>query len=153
METTIPEVRDDGLLWIGGEIIDSEGANNWETGLLLSYDTPIVDPAQEGVIRIPRANNATEFEVGFFPGEDTKRVYVMAFAENSEGTHYGMLEKFDNTANAGLDNRNRGDIWTGAEKMEDAPGWWNSWWFGYYFKAENGWWYQSDLGWIFPSGE
>ena len=152
VETTIPEVRDDGLLWIGGEIIDSEGANNWETGLLLSYDTPIVDPAQEGVIRIPRANNATEFEVGFFPGEDTKRVYAIAFAENSEGTHYGMLEKFDNTANAGLDNRNRGDIWTGAEKMEDAPGWWNSWWFGYYFKAENGWWYQSDLGWIFPSG-
>ena len=100
---------------------------------------------------MPQANNAIEFGLGFFPG-DTKIVYVMAFVENSGGNPLWFAGKFDNTSNEGLDNGNRGDIWTGAEKMEDAPGWWNSWWFGYYFKAENGWWYQSDLGWIFPSG-
>ena len=84
VETAIPEVRDDGMLWIGGEIIDSEGANNWETGLFVSLNTPFSDPNQKGIFRVPQAKNAIEFGLEFFPG-DTKIVYVMAFVENSEG--------------------------------------------------------------------
>ena len=152
VETSVPEARDKGMVWVGGQIIESEGANSWNTGLLISFNNPFSDPNQKGIFRVPQAKNATEFGFEFFPGEDTEVLYVMAFAENSEGTHYGLLEKFDNTGGDGVDNRKRGDVWTGAEKLENAPGWWNSWWFGDYFKAENGWWYQSDLGWIFPSG-
>ena len=32
-------------------IIDSEGANNWETGLFVSFNTPFSDPEPEGNLK------------------------------------------------------------------------------------------------------
>jgi len=152
VETLMPGGREGGKVWVGGKFIEREGVNNWATGFFISFNTPFTDPNEKGVFKVPQAKDVEEFGMEFFPGEDTKKVYVMAYSGNDEGMHYGILESFDNRGVAEFDNRNRGDIWTGGQPVENAPGWWNSWWFGYYFKSENGWWYHADLGWIFPSG-
>jgi len=44
------------------------------------------------------------------------------------------------------------DAWSGALPVSGAKGWWQSEWFGVYFKSEkSGWILHSSLGWVYPS--
>ena len=62
------------------------------------------------------------------------------------------MEEYENVNRGEYDNRGQGDFWTGAKPLDGYLGWWESWWFGSYYKSENGWWYHMDLGWVYPSG-
>jgi hypothetical protein len=152
VETMIPEHREGGMVWVGGKVIDSTGSSGWSAGILVSFDVPFYDESKDGVFKLPQGTDLYEFGLEFFPGEDAKKVYAMAYAENEEGTHYGLLEEIEILKSYGSEGRNLGDFWTGAKPLVGAPSWWDSWWFGSYYKAENGWWYHIDLGWIYPSG-
>ena len=152
VETEIPKDGENGNIWVGGKIIDDLGADSWETGLLISFDQPFYEWQTEGIFDLKQAAGVLEFGFEFFPGEDTKKVYVMAYAGNEEGTHYGLLEEYDNRNRGQHDKRNLADLWASGRPVEGYPGWWQSWWLGTYFKADNGWWYHGDLGWIYPSG-
>lgn len=152
VETLPFEGLDDGFVKASGMVLDSSGSETWETGLLVSFDSPFYEPGAEGIFDIKQPKDAMEFGLEFFPGEDTKKVYAMAYASNEEGTHYGLLEEFNNDNRERFDDRDLGDVWTGAKHLDGGSLWWESWWFGTYFKGDNGWWYHDGLGWLYASG-
>ena len=44
------------------------------------------------------------------------------------------------------------DKWTGAKALENRKGWWNSPWFGTYYRSEeSGWLLHLGLGWMYPA--
>ena len=61
------------------------------------------------------------FKFEFFPGEDVKKVYVMAFASNEEGENLGLLEEFENVNRGGFDNRKLGDVMDGCSPYRRKP--------------------------------
>ena len=74
-------------------------------------------------------------------------MYVMAFAENSEGISYGLKESI----NINPISQER-DYWTGANALENREGWWSSSWFGTYYRSEeSGWLLHLGLGWMYPA--
>ena len=152
VETLIPQDRDGGMVYVGGRILDAGSSTGWSTGVLVSFDLPFYSDEKEGVTKLTQGDNETEYGLEFFPGEDVKKVYVMAYAQNGEGISYGLLEEYENVNRAEYDNRGLGDFWTGAKPLDGYLGWWNSGWFGTYHKSDNGWWYHVELGWIYPSG-
>ncbi len=152
VDTKPVEELESGIIRATGEILDDVAIGSLETGFYISFDQPFYDPSKDGVFRILQATDSMTFKFEFFPGEDVKKVYVMAFASNEEGENLGLLEELENVNRGGFDNRKLGDVWTGALRVEGNPGWWDSWWFGTYFKGDAGWWYHIDLGWIYPSG-
>ena len=78
---------------------------------------------------------------------DAGTLYIMAYAENSEGRAYGLEERIDVTPRA-LEQ----DSWTGAKALENRKGWWNSPWFGTYYRSEeSGWLLHLGLGWMYPA--
>ena len=152
VETLTPEGRDGGLVYVGGRILDAGASSGWSTGMLVSFDLPFYSDDKEGVVKLAQGDNETEYGLEFFPGEDVKKVYTMAYAQNGEGISYGLLEEYENVNRGEYDNRGQGDFWTGAKPMDGYLGWWESWWFGSYYKSDNGWWYHMGLGWVYPSG-
>jgi hypothetical protein len=93
--------------------------------------------------------NGESLEFGRYYGPDPswKRLYVRAYAVNEEGISYGLEERF--MLNPVAKTR---DEWSGATAMAEAPGWWESEWFGIYFKSrESGWILHENLGWVYPS--
>jgi hypothetical protein len=152
VETLIPQERDGGMVYVGGRILDAGSSSGWSTGMLVSFDLPFYNEDKEGVVKLTQGDNQTEYGLEFFPGEDVKKVYAMAYAQNGEGISYGLLEEYENVNRGEYDNRGQGDFWTGAKPLDGYLGWWESWWFGSYYKSENGWWYHMDLGWVYPSG-
>ena len=152
VETLTPEGRDGGLVYVGGRILDAGASSGWSTGMLVSFDLPFYNEDKEGVVKLAQGDNETEYGLEFFPGEDVKKVYTMAYAQNGEGISYGLLEEYENVNRGEYDNRGQGDFWTGAKPMDGYLGWWESWWFGSYYKSDNGWWYHLGLGWVYPSG-
>ena len=78
---------------------------------------------------------------------DAGTIYVMAYAENTEGRAYGLEERIVVTPTA-LEQ----DSWTGATALENREGWWNSPWFGTYYRSEeSGWLLHLELGWMYPA--
>ncbi|MDA1077470.1 MAG: cadherin domain-containing protein, partial [Verrucomicrobia bacterium] len=152
VETMIPEQREGGMVWVGGKVIDTADARNWISGLYVSFDVPFNDPKEDGVRKLPQGRDLFDFGQEFIPGEDVKKIYVMAYSENQEGTNLGLLEKIEVVKTDEYQGAKQRDIWTGARAFDSASGWWNSSWFGNYYKASNGWWFHMDLGWIYPSG-
>jgi len=152
VETLQPEGREGGALYVGGRIIESGTTIGWSTGVLVSSDLPFYNPDEEGVMNLAQGDNETEYGLEFFPGEDVKKVYVMAYAQNGEGISYGLLEEYENVSVGVYGNGADVDFWTGANRLDGYLGWWESVWFGSYYKSENGWWYHVDLGWLYPSG-
>ena len=69
------------------------------------------------------------FGYEYMPPAETKKIYVMAYVENAEGVHYGLVEEFDyqNREDSALANDT--DIWTGAKATRAClvggrvPGW------------------------------
>jgi len=152
VDTKPVDELEDGVIRISGEILDDVTMGSLEAGFYISLGQPFYDPSEDGVFRLLRPVESSMFNFDFFPGEDVRKVYVMAFASNEEGENLGLLEEFENVNRGEFDNRKLGDVWTGALRVEGSPGWWDSWWFGTYFNGDAGWWYHIDLGWIYPSG-
>ena len=152
VETEIPEEREGGYVWLGGSIIDEAGAGSWRTGLLISFDQPFYNPDENDLFKRPTGDDLIEFGFEFLPGPETRKIYVMAYAQNEEGTHYGLLEEIEIRNHSGQGSPYRSDLWASGQPIEGVSGWWSSWWLGNYYKAENGWWYHVGLGWVYPSG-
>ena len=85
------------------------------------------DKVQEFDILLER--NVSEYSalIGLekITARDAGNLYVMAYAENTEGRAYGLEERINITPRA-LEQ----DDWTGARALENREGWWNSPWFG-----------------------
>ena len=69
----------------------------------------------------------------------------MAYARNEEGESYGLEEYVD------LEIRENYDYLTDATMLDDAPGWWESPWFGTYYRSDSGWILHLEFGWLYPS--
>jgi hypothetical protein len=151
VETDLPQPLEDGRVWLGGVVTDTSGSSEWEVGLYQS-DRPFYYPDESGVEKVVLSTGELSFGYEYMPPAETKKIYVMAYVENAEGVHYGLVEEFDyqNREDSALANDT--DIWTGAKAYPGMPGWWESPWLGAYFKDANGWWFIADLGWVYPSG-
>ena len=121
VDTKPVEELESGIIRATGEILDDVAIGSLETGFYISFDQPFYDPSKDGVFRILQATDSMTFKFEFFPGEDVKKVYVMAFASNEEGENLGLLEEFENVNRGGFDNRKLGDVWTGALAYRRKP--------------------------------
>ena len=75
------------------------------------------------------------------------KLYLMAYAENSEGRSYGLEEVISVEPEPRTE-----DSWTGASALENRQGWWTSSWFGTYYRSEeSGWLLHLGLGWMYPA--
>jgi len=74
-----------------------------------------------------------------------KKLFVRAYALNGEGMSLGLEESILNQM------FQKHDRWSNATPLDNAPGWWESPWFGTYYKSESGWLLHLDLGWVYPS--
>jgi len=69
---------------------------------------------------------------------------VRAYASNVDGTGMGLEESL------ALWNDSP-STWGNARPLANAPGWWESPWFGSFYKSESGWLLHLELGWVYPS--
>ena len=161
LDTTVPIVHtrlpvlENGRLRIGGQIEHRGGLERaTRTGVLLGGQ-PIY-PGIMGTDRVQELNIQLTAGASVYSSltgldEITVRhsgtLYVVAYAENSEGRAYGLEERIDVTPRA-LEQ----DNWTGAKALENRKGWWNSPWFGTYYRSEeSGWLLHLGLGWMYPA--
>jgi hypothetical protein len=149
IDTLQIEEYENGGFNIGGElVIDADRIEQSEFGVLVS-DRPILSRVQPGVFDYSLQLDKQTLKFSRFYGPDVtwKRLYVRAYAHNEEGTNYGLEERVKlNLA------RKTQDVWSGATRLSGAEGWWQSEWFGVYFKSEqSGWILHTELGWLYPS--
>ena len=118
-----------------------------EFGVLVS-DRPIINRDQDGVkdLSLQLNEERLEFSRYYGPNPNWKKLYVRAYALNGEGISYGLEERISLNSVA-----KTVDQWSGATAMAEVPGWWESEWFGIYFKSGKGWILHSKLGWAYPS--
>ena len=143
------EELDDGGYQVGGILVDDGGILDALTFGVLVSDRPIVSREQDGVEDFTLQINGESLEFGRYYGPDPswKRLYVRAYAWNEEGISYGLEERINLNPVA-----KTVDQWSGATAMAEVPGWWESEWFGIYFKSrESGWILHENLGWVYPS--
>jgi hypothetical protein len=127
------------------KIVESFGmAEIIDWGLILSHHP---DPSLEdnnSLIFLAESNRSTSFEQivqGLAPDTD---YFFRSFAGNAEGLAYGTVRKFKTLTPA------LSPVWSDALPVIDAPGWWDSPWFGTFFmNDDNGWVLHQGLGWIF----
>ncbi len=154
VQTIEPTVEPGGLV-LGGQIVHEGGLGlPSQVGVLVS-DQPIhsallgTDSVQEFETKLDENGSVFLFtlaldEVRF---RDSSLLYVMAFAENSEGRSYGLKESVDITP-----AKQEVDDWTGANALQNQEGWWSSSWFGTYYRSEeSGWLLHLGLGWMYPA--
>ena len=74
-------------------------------------------------------------------------VYIKAFAQSKDGKIriYGEQEVI-NLGESSVDG-----LWKGASEIWGARGWWESRWFGLFYKSESGWIMHDGLGWVYPT--
>ena len=134
---------------IGGFLLDDGGRlDRVHVGVLVSGQ-PILNREQAGVSDFPLQLDEQSLAFSRFYGPDPtwKKIYVRAYAYNEEGISYGLEERV--SLNPVLKTR---DAWSGATPVSGAKGWWESEWFGHYFKSEqSGWILHPSLGWVYPS--
>jgi len=158
VDTMLPEKAVDGGVIVGVRVLND--AKVYELGVLLA-GRPISNPNQDGVVRVPvltagQGSLSSQvylpgfmqgvYEQWFLPDPEWSTLYAVAYGINVEGETYGLEEVFD------LDKKaSRYDPLTGAQAMDNAPGWWESPWLGNYYRSESGWMLHLDLGWLYPS--
>jgi hypothetical protein len=74
-------------------------------------------------------------------------VYIKAFAQSKDGKVwiYGEQEVIN------LGESSADGLWKGASEIWGAMGWWESSWFGLFYKSESGWVMHEGLGWLYPA--
>jgi len=158
VDTMLPEKAVDGGVIVGVRVLND--AKVYELGVLLA-GRPITNPNQDGVVRVPvltagQGSLSSQvyfpgfmqgvYEQWFLPDPEWSTLYAVAYGINVEGETYGLEEVFD------LDKKaSKYDPLTGAQAMDNAPGWWESPWLGNYYRSESGWMLHLDLGWLYPS--
>ena len=147
IDTVLPYYRGNGKYWLGGVLLDPgiirQGV---KVGVLISAN-PIVRGRMNGVQDRPLSlGNGDSFAMEFSPDAGMKTIYVIAYAENEKGRSYGSMERVEVD---GFGTR-VSDYLTSAKPLKNAPGWWESPWFGkYYVAEESGWIMHLDLGWVY----
>jgi hypothetical protein len=154
VETSLPVLEND-ILFLGGEILHRGGLEPTQRAGVILSDQPIYFEAlgTENIqeIEIGIEQNSSVFSSSIRLDQvifsDSGVLYVIAFADNSEGRSYGLKERINiNIPPPQKDN------WTGASALEDRQGWWNSPWFGTYYRSEeSGWLLHLGLGWMYPA--
>jgi len=143
VETEIPVLLDNGRVLVGGKMISSGPVE--QTGVYIS-ERPMVRTDDENVRKVVvRSTDDIFFERQYNPIGKKGGLYVMAYARNEEGESYGLEEYVD------LEIRENYDYLTDATMLDDAPGWWESPWFGTYYRSDSGWILHLELGWLYPS--
>jgi len=154
LETQLP-VFENGGIRMGGEVTNQGGLERISsTGVVLS-NHPLHRKALEN-------GEFQEFEIPLEPGASlfskliglesiefkrAGKLYLMAYAENSEGRSYGLEEVISVEPEPRTE-----DSWTGASALENRQGWWTSSWFGTYYRSEeSGWLLHLGLGWMYPA--
>ena len=103
------------------------------------------DSGQE-VLKSAWVNNDASFGLNYTIPSGVSKLYVVAYGKNAEGTTFGMEEVFE--FDEQIFTR---DPWLDAQAMQGLENWWESSWFGQYYRSESGWFLHSKLGWIYPS--
>ncbi len=153
VDTLLPYATEDGQFWMGGRVLDpGMSVEDLEVGILVS-GRPIVDADAKGVLKgkLRLADDDENFGFEFFPDESMDKLYVVAYARNEKGTSYGLQERVD-LLFPGVEDSPKASLYSFAEPIDGAPGWWNSLWFGnFYHSEQSGWLLHLDLGWLYPS--
>ena len=148
VNTLLPYFDENGTLQVGGEISDDGGnSQNLEVGILVS-ESPIGGLlGNEGVMELEifESQNLYRFEKGMIPKKGWEKIYVRAYAKNAEGVAYGLEESILKDLPEDLSH------WADARPVNGASGWWESPWFGTFYKSKSGWMLHVELGWIYPS--
>jgi len=154
VDTAIPYITPDGRYWLGGEIVDpGMSPDDLDVGVLVS-EFPIIDEEGDRVMKgkLYLNDDSRSFGIEFSPEQNMQNLYIVAFAKNEKGTAYGLQEKIKIESFGEPIESSKADLWTFAQQIDGAPGWWESLWFGtYYYAEESGWLLHLDLGWLFPS--
>jgi len=147
VETMIPFFDENGSVQIGGVILDDGGNTEGLQAGILVGNQPIGGLGIEGVIDLnfTHSSKGAGFFRFFQPDFSWKTIYVRAYAFNSEGIAYGLEETLGNQYKAVSDS------WSSARQIDGADGWWESPWFGTYYKSASGWLLHAELGWVYPS--
>ena len=154
VHTHLPVLENDGLT-LGGEIGHHGGLERaFRAGVVISGQP--IHPGMLGTEGVQEFEMLIDENISGFSNfvpldqisaRDAGTLYIMAYAENSEGRAYGLEERIDVTPRA-LEQ----DKWTGAKALENRQGWWNSPWFGTYYRSEeSGWLLHLGLGWMYPA--
>ena len=147
MVETLPiELDENGSVRTGGELLDDGGnKQNLEVGIEVSAH-PFSGVGGEIIdIQSLLKPNSLTFEDLIKIPAGWKKIYARAYAKNAEGVSYGLEESITNQPDKPR------DLWANATPLDDAPGWWESPWFGTFYRSESGWLLHLDLGWIYPS--
>ena len=146
VETARVVTSTDGSILIGGTLLDREDqAGEITVGLLLS-SKPIRDLSGPELIQKELALDDTtgKFELTYRPPTNWKHLYTRAYATNVDGTGMGLEESL-------ALSKERASAWGNARPLANAPGWWESPWFGTFYKSDSGWLLHLELGWVYPS--
>ena len=127
------------------EILESAGtAEIKEWGILVSsHPDPFLED-NRSLIYLSESNRSTSFEQSVQGLEPDTDYFFSSFAVNAEGMAYGAVRKFTTLSPV------LSPVWSDATPVIDAPGWWQSPWFGTFFlNDENGWVLHQGFGWVF----
>jgi len=146
VETFPIKFDENGSVRVGGELRDDGGnSQNLEVGIEVSAHPFRGSGSVEINLKLQLQPNSFTFNDLINIPAGWKKIYARAYAKNVEGTSYGLEESISNHPGKPL------DLWANANQLDKAPGWWESPWFGTFYKSESGWLLHLDLGWIYPS--
>jgi len=120
-----------------------DNGNALKLGFLVAR-SPIEDLQASGLNNV---YSNTESETSYSAVTDLDSLggiyYFIAFAENDEGTNYGLQQSFL------VPKITAGSEWNDGEQVDNYSGWWNSPWMGLYHAQSYPWIYHQNLGWVF----
>lgn len=135
----------DGNLTVHGEVADPGNSNEDVTCGFIVANNPDAKIGDKNQLNAKSKGKLGSFS-HTFPVVQLKRkkIYVRAFARNSEGISYGA------SITIHLKNPLPTLAWADASRRPDADNWWESPWLGaIYAPQENGWILLQDLHWVF----
>ena len=146
--TSAPYQNDYGELFFGGDVATTANIGTIEEVGFVVGEVPFLNLGDSGqeVLKSAWVNNDASFGLNYTIPSGVSKLYVVAYGKNAEGTTYGMEEVFE--FDKQIFTR---DPWLDAQAMQGLENWWESSWFGQYYRSESGWFLHSKLGWIYPS--
>ena len=147
VDTLLPYATEDGQLGWGRVWIP---ACRLRISLVfLSAGVRLWMPMQREVEgKTPTADDGENF--GFEFSQTNRWIsLVVAYARNEK---YDWVAGNGGPTLRGVEDSPHASLYSFAEPIDGAPGWWNSLWFGnFYHSEQSGWLLHLDLGWLYPS--
>ena len=151
---TVVRKLNEKVVKMGGQVLATGGEEMPTLAGILVSDQPIslssLSTDRVSNFMVPMNLSTWAFSktlrIETLPFVNPEKLYCIAYAENSEGRSYGLEEVME------LEPMEQDRDWlTGAEPLGGDKGWWNSPWFGTYYRSEpSGWFLHLGLGWIYP---